>query len=94
MTVGVLATLRVEGANAERVRDALLALAEHAAHEPGTELFEVHETIDHIGQFVIFERYCDEAAVLVHRTSAAMDCFRAVLRQAEVRPDIVFLTPL
>lgn len=94
MTIGVLATLRVGGDHAEGVRAALLGLAESAAHEPGTELFEVHEVTDRGGHFVVFERYHDEAAVSAHRTSEAMDGFRAALRAAGVRPDIVFLTPL
>ncbi len=94
MSIGVLATLRVAGAHTEAVRAALLSLAEQAAQEEGTELFAVHEVADQAGQFVVFERYRDQDAVLAHRTSAAMDRFRSALRQANTRPDIAFLTPL
>jgi quinol monooxygenase YgiN len=94
MTIGVLATLQVDGAHAHGVRAALLQLAEQAAAEPGTELFAVNETVDETGHFVVFERYRDEPAVVAHRTSAAMDAFRAALCEAGVRPEILFLTPL
>jgi quinol monooxygenase YgiN len=94
MTIGVLATLNVDVVAAGPVRAALLKLAEHAATEPGTELFEVHEVVEQTGHFVVFERYRSEAAMLAHRTSPAMDDFRTALRRADVRPAIVFLTPL
>jgi quinol monooxygenase YgiN len=94
MSIGVLATLKVADAHAEEVRAALLSLAEQAAIEPGTELFTVHEITDQAGQFVVFERYRDQDAVLAHRTSEAMDRFRTALGKAGTRPDVVFLTPL
>jgi quinol monooxygenase YgiN len=94
MSIGVLATLRVDDAAAGGVRAALLGLAEQAGQEPGTELFSVHENTDLTGHFVIFERYRDQDAVLAHRTSPAMNGFRAALREVGIRPDLVFLTPL
>jgi quinol monooxygenase YgiN len=94
VSIGVLATLRVGDEHAEDVRAALLTLAEHAAHEAGTELFEVHESTDQAGHFVVFERYCDQDAVLAHRTSKPMDRFRAALRASDTRPEIVFLAPV
>ena len=90
----MLATLRVSGAHVEGVRTALLTLAERAAQETGTELFAVHEITDQIGHFVVFEQYRDQDAVLAHRTSEAMDGFRAALRASSTRPEIVFLTPI
>lgn len=93
-SVGVLATLQVDARQVGRIRAALLALAEQAAQEDGTELFTVHEADGQEGYFVVFEHYRDDAAVLAHRTSPAMDGFRTALRSAGVRPEIVFLTPL
>ena len=94
MSIGVLATIQVSGAHAEEVRAALLALAEQAAQEAGTELFAVHEITDQVGHFMVFEQYRDQDAVLAHRTSEAMKGFRAVLRASNTRPEIVFLTPV
>ncbi|HST83077.1 MAG TPA: putative quinol monooxygenase [Kineosporiaceae bacterium] len=94
MSIGVLATLRVSGDHAEDVRAALVTLAEQAAQEAGTELFEVHESTEQVGHFVVFERYRDQDAVLAHRTSEAMDRFREALRASDTRPEIVFLAPV
>jgi quinol monooxygenase YgiN len=94
MTIAVLATLQVDEGHADAVRTALLHLAEQARYEDGTQLFAVNEAIYEPGHFVVFERYRDEAAVTAHRTSAAMDEFRAALRRADTSPDILFLTPL
>jgi quinol monooxygenase YgiN len=94
MTVGVLATLRIDAPHVEPMRAALRRLAAQAAEEDGTELFAVHEAVDQDGHFVVFERYRDDAAVQAHRSSAAMDDFRVALRDAGVRPELVYLTPL
>jgi len=94
VTVAVLATLRAEARHARDLRDALLRLADAARDEPGTELFVVHESAEHAGHFVVFERYRDEAAVAAHRGSAAMAEFRTALRAVGTTPTVVFLTPL
>jgi len=94
VTVAVLATLRAESRHARALRDALLRLADAARDESGTELFVVHESSEHAGHFVVFERYRDEAAVAEHRGSAAMTEFRAALREIGTTPTVVFLTPL
>jgi quinol monooxygenase YgiN len=94
VTVAVLATLRADGRHAPALRDALLRLADAARDEPGTELFVVHESVDHAGHFVVFERYRDETAVAEHRGSAAMTDFRTALREIGTTPTVVFLTPL
>jgi|tagenome__1003787_1003787.scaffolds.fasta_scaffold20554689_2 quinol monooxygenase YgiN len=94
MTVGVLATLRIDAAQIEAMRAALLRLAEQSALEAGTELFAVHETIGDPGHFVVFERYRDDDAVRAHRGSAAMEDFRLALRAAGTRPELFYLAPV
>jgi quinol monooxygenase YgiN len=94
VTVAVLATLRADAKHAGVLRDALLRLADAARDEPGTELFVVHESAEHAGHFVVFERYRDDDAVAAHRGSPAMTEFRAALRATGITPTVVFLTPL
>jgi quinol monooxygenase YgiN len=94
VTVAVLATLRADTRHAGVLRDALLRLADAVRDEPGTELFVVHESAEHAGHFVVFERYRDDDAVAAHRGSPAMTEFRTALREIGTTPTVVFLTPL
>jgi quinol monooxygenase YgiN len=89
--VSVLATFTVGAQRADELRAALRELVAHVAREAGTEMFEVNEDPDQPGDFVIFERYRDDAAVAVHRGSAAMTAFRSALGAIEARPQIRFL---
>jgi quinol monooxygenase YgiN len=89
--VSVLATFSVGAQRAEELRAALRELVSHVECEAGTELFEVNEDPDQPGDFVIFERYRDDAAVAEHRGSAAMAEFRSALGTIEARPQIRFL---
>jgi quinol monooxygenase YgiN len=91
MTIGVLATVSAPAADVAPLRAALQRLAAHAADEPGTDLFVVHEDSEASGEFVVFEHYRDEDAVAAHRSSLAMAEFRAALRAIGVRPEIRFL---
>jgi quinol monooxygenase YgiN len=94
MTIAVLANFAVPTTDALALRDALLDLQRHAAQEPGTDLFEVHEDLDSAGEFVVFERYRDQDAVDAHRGSVAMAEFRSALKAIAARPEIRFLRPV
>jgi quinol monooxygenase YgiN len=92
--VSVLATFTVGAQRADELRAALRELVAHVAREAGTEMFEVNEDPDQPGDFVIFERYRDDAAVAVHRGSAAMTAFRSALGAIDARPQLRFLRPV
>lgn len=38
-----------------------------AAHEPGCKLYQVNRSPDDMDQFLLYEQYIDEAALLSHR---------------------------
>lgn len=90
----VLATLVSPEGRRDDLLDALRTLAVAAADEPGTSLFLVTEQREHAGTFTVLERYEDDGAVRAHRTSPAMDTFRAALHELGIRPDLVFLDPV
>jgi quinol monooxygenase YgiN len=92
--VSVLAPFSVGAQRAEELRAALRELVWHVECEAGTEMFEVNEDPDQPGDFVIFERYRDDAAVAEHRGSAAMTAVRSALGAIEARPQLRFLRPV
>jgi quinol monooxygenase YgiN len=94
MSIAVLATFSVGAQRADELRAALRELVAHVACEAGTEMFEVNEDPDQPGDFVIFERYRDDAAVAEHRGSAAMTSFRSALGAIDARPQLRFLRPV
>jgi len=92
MATSVLATLVSPDGRRDEVLAALEDLRSAAEdHEPGTVLFSINEHRDEPGTFSVFETYADQAAVDAHRSSAAMERFRAALVVLDIRPTLVFM---
>lgn len=61
--------LKAKEGSAEIVRTALLAMIEPSRAEPGCILYLPHVVDADAGEFMIYERYDDEAAFEAHRQS-------------------------
>ena len=66
----VLAEFRAKHGHAETFHARVTEHAAHSRAEPGCHLFEVARDPADPHHVVLFERYADEAAYLVHRASA------------------------
>ncbi len=75
--ITLTAIIRCKPGSEARVRDALVAVGEHAArHEPGTVSFFVTEG-EAGGVFVTHERFADRAAMEAHNAGAGSKGFFA-----------------
>lgn len=78
----VVAHYRTDRQNTATVRELLLPLAEASRTEPGNRGYEVLESLDDPGLFVILEHYADRAAFDAHLASPHF----ADLGVARIRP--------
>jgi quinol monooxygenase YgiN len=93
--VQLIATFRVRPGHRDVVRALLADYAELVRADDGTLLFEPGTVADHPEQFVVFERYRDEAAFRAHIGAPENAVFNAALiehLEGDVR--LQFLEPL
>ena len=92
MPVVVVATLTVKPESVDTVRDILTSAAEEVHHEPGCQLYSVHESGE---TFVFVEQWADEEALKTHSTAPAVGkMFSAAGAHLVGAPDIKMLKPV
>jgi len=92
--ITLTATLRARPGQRDRLAALLGAIADDAEDEPGTLAFWVHTARDDDTTVVCFERYSDDAAMVVHREGAALQALMAELPDlVEGPPVVVYLEP-
>jgi quinol monooxygenase YgiN len=70
VTFAVVARYVCDAPDVPEVRSALLAMREHTEREPANQMYVVHEEVDALGTFVLYEQYDDRAGFDVHTASA------------------------
>jgi quinol monooxygenase YgiN len=53
----------------DAVADLLRRAAQASRQEPGCRDYQVHQRIGHVGEFLLYERYDDEAAYEAHQAT-------------------------
>jgi quinol monooxygenase YgiN len=93
MTIGVIATLKVQDGKGAELEAAFRELApEVRANEPGNRLYVLHKSRDDANTYVVMEIYDDQAAIDAHRNSAHFKAAGPKLGACLAgRPDIRFL---
>jgi quinol monooxygenase YgiN len=75
MTIGVVATLKIQEGKEAEFESVFTALAKQVrANEPGNKLYAYFRSRKEKGTYVVMEEYADEEALAAHRKS---DHFRA-----------------
>ena len=80
MTIGIIATLKIQTGKNEEFENAFKALmAAVKADEPGNHFYVVHRSRDDDTTYVVMEQYEDQAAVDAHGKSEAFKAASAKL---------------
>ncbi|MGZ4564622.1 MAG: putative quinol monooxygenase [Mycobacterium sp.] len=92
MPVVVVASFTAKPESVDTVRDACKRAVEAVHHEPGCELYALHEAN---GTFVFVEQWADEDALKTHSTAPAIGTmFGEVGQHLDGAPDIKMLQPV
>lgn len=80
MTIGVIATLKIQEGKNAAFEEAFLALAEQVrANEPGNIFYILHRSKSDPQEYKVLEQYNSEADLEVHRQSAHFSAANKVL---------------
>ncbi len=79
MAVDLIATFECVAGERTQVAALISDYARHVNASPGTVRFDVYTQRENPNQFVVIERYADEAAFQAHLADPANDSFNAKL---------------
>lgn len=80
MTIGVVATLKIQEGKNAAFEEAFLALAEQVrANEPGNIFYILHRSKSDPQEYKVLEQYNSEADLEIHRNSAHFNAANAAL---------------
>jgi len=92
MSIAVVATIKPLPQHRSKVADALKQLVRTAHQEPGVECFALHEGQD---EFVIIEKWVDQASVDAHIAAPLSDALQEVIATClQEAPTHQYLTPI
>ncbi|QAY73742.1 antibiotic biosynthesis monooxygenase [Agromyces protaetiae] len=96
MTVTLIATFTARPGHRVVVAELIAGFADHVRADPGTLVFEPFTGVDDDHDFVVYERYVDEAAFRAHLADPAGVPFNAALSEHIVGDGSVlrFLDPV
>jgi quinol monooxygenase YgiN len=75
-SIGVHLRITCAPLEAERLLSALQDLQRISRREPGNRMFDILQSSEHAGGFLVLEEFEDEAAVAAHRASDHFRCFK------------------
>jgi len=75
-SIGVYVRIRCEEAEAESLLSALRGLQHSSRQEPGNLTFDILRSRDQPSDFLLVEKFVDEAAVAAHRASSHFRSFK------------------
>lgn len=88
--ITITAIIKAQKGEAETMKTALLAVAEHVAeNEPGTVGFFITQSEDEPELFATYERFTDKAAMDRHNNSEAVAEFFAIAKPILAEPATV-----
>jgi quinol monooxygenase YgiN len=75
-SIGVHLRITCAPLEAERLLSALHDLQRLSRAEPGNRMFDILQSCEHAGGFLVIEEFEDEAALAAHRASNHFRCFK------------------
>lgn len=92
--IDLIAHFTAKEGSAETVTELLLGYAEEVRAEPGNVIFEPHRKVEDGNDFVVVERYADQAAFDAHLGGPANARFeQAVAPHRDGGVELMMLTP-
>ena len=79
--VNLIATFRAQAGQEEKVRDLIVGYGEAVREEPGNVFFHVYTDLGDAHDFVIIERYLDQAAFDAHLSAEKGKHFNVQLQE-------------
>lgn len=87
--IAYVAELTARPDAADRLGRLLEALVRSTASEPGARIYTVHQQVDDVTRFVVYEAYADQAAGDAHMQSSALQSALQAFGELLAQPPVL-----